>query len=112
MNGSWKSFIARNKLRFFLGMGFLGVFMSVFNFLTFAKVWSETFEYFGIPMVLVYVAIPTVLIFGCWYFGFWYEMNKLWEEEIVHQNQNINPQLNELMKDVKEIKDELFAYRK
>jgi hypothetical protein len=99
--------IARNKLRFFIGTAFLGVFMSIFNFLTFAKVWSGTFEYYGIPLTVIYAAIPLAFIIGCWYFGYWYEMNKLWEYEVVHQTKNLNPQFNELMDDVKEIKKHL-----
>jgi hypothetical protein len=104
---NWRPFFARNKLRFFLGMGFLGVFMSIFNFLTFAKVWSATFEFYGIPIGIVHLAIPLLLIVGCWYSGYWYEMNNLWTEEVIHQNQTLNPQLMELMRDVKELKEML-----
>lgn len=104
---TWKSFVARNKLRFFIGMGFVGVIMSVFNFLTFAKVWSGTFEYYGIPPGVIYISIPLGLVLFGWYSGYWYEMNKFWEEEVIHQNSNLNPQLMELIQDVKDIKEML-----
>lgn len=107
MNPRWKGIVARNKLRLFNGLGFLSMIMAIFNFLTFAKVWSDTFEYYGIPSVLVYAVVPLGLVFGAWYFWFWYESNKLWEEEIIHQNKYVNPQLNELMTDVKDIKKHL-----
>lgn len=107
MKTKTKSFIARNKLRLFNGMGFLGTIMSIFNFLTFAKVWSSTFEYYGIPLIFVYVFVPLGLVFGCWYFWYWYEMSGVWEEEVAHQNENVNPQLTEYMEDIKAIKKHL-----
>jgi uncharacterized membrane protein YdbT with pleckstrin-like domain len=100
----WRPFIARNKLRFFIGMGFISIIMSIFNFLTFAKVWSSTFEFYGIPTWIIYIIVPVGLILLGWYLGYWYEMGKFWEEEVIHQNSNLNPQLMELIDDVKEIK--------
>ena len=103
MKKSNLAFIARNKLRFFIGMGFFGVFISVFNFLTFAKVWSGTFKYYGIPPTFVYIAVPILLVLGCWYSGFWYEMNKLWELEVSHLNTNVNPEFIALIETVDQL---------
>jgi len=100
MKKSTLELIARNKLRFFIGMSFFGIFMSIFGFLTFAKVWSGTFEYYGIPPIIVYVVVPPAFIFGIWYSGLWYEINKIWEYEVSHLNKNINPEFATLIKTV------------
>jgi hypothetical protein len=34
-------------------------------------------------------------------------MNNLWTEEVIHQNKTLNPQLMEIMSDIKEIKEKL-----
>jgi len=91
---------ARNKLRFFVGLSFIGIIMSIFNFLTFAKVWSGTFEYYSISPTIVYVTIPLVLVIGCWYAGFWYEINKVWAYETSHMNTNVNPEFIKLIETV------------
>jgi len=93
-------FFARNKLRFFVGLSFIGIIMSIFNFLTFAKVWSGTFEYYSISPTIVYVTIPLVLVIGCWYAGFWYEINKVWAYETSHMNTNVNPEFIKLIETV------------
>ena len=100
MKKSTLALIARNKLRFFIGMSFFGILMSIFGFLTFAKVWSGTFEYYGVPPIIIYITVPVMLVLGCWYVGFWYEMNKLWEYEVSHLNKNINPEFVTLIETV------------
>ena len=107
MKDSTKAFVARNKLRFAIGMSFVGMFMSMFGYLTFAKVWSATLEYYHIPVTLIYIFGPIIIILSCWYFGYWYEMKKIWEYEVSHQNKNINPEFSKVCEDIKKIKEAL-----
>jgi len=106
------SFIARNKLRFFVGMSFLSVIISVFTFLTFAKVWASTFEYYGIPPIAVYISIPTLLLFFSWYSGYWYEMNRMWEYEVSHLNQNVNVEFGKMITDIEQQRCDIKEIKK
>lgn len=100
MEERYLKFIARNKLRFFVGMGFLGIIMSIFGFLTFAKVWSSTFEYYGISPVMMYIIVPIGLVVLGWYLGYWYEMNNLWKYEVTHLNTNVNTEFEQMRADL------------
>jgi hypothetical protein len=99
-----RSFLARNKLRLFVGMAFASVFLAIFNILTFAKVWSATFEYYGVPSLVVYVGIPVayfVITFGL---GYAYEFSGLWEKEVSYQNLVLNPEVRDMIDNMKVIR--------
>jgi hypothetical protein len=102
-----KKFIARSRMRFLLGSGIAGIIMSFVTLLTFAKVWATTFEYYGIPMLPVYIAFPVLYMIVCWYGGLLYERSGVWGEETSFVNKTLNPEFLELYNDVKEIKKSL-----
>ena len=97
MKDTTKAFIARNKLRLFIGLGFLGFFTSMINYLTFAKVWAPTFEYYGInPQIIYVLAIPGVIV-GAFVMGYVYDRLHLWGFEVSYQNSaNINPEFEKI----------------
>jgi hypothetical protein len=104
MKEKYLKFVARNKLRFFVGMGFLTIIMSIFSFLTFAKVWSDVFISFGISPTMLYVIVPMGLVVTGWYLGYWYEMNNLWRYEVTHLNTNVNTEFEQMRKDLAEMR--------
>ena len=96
MKDNLKAFIARNKLRLFIGLGFLGFFTSMINYLTFAKVWAPTFEYYGIAPSAIYVLIIPGVIMAAFIMGYAYDHLDLWGFEVSYQNgANINPEFSE-----------------
>jgi hypothetical protein len=107
-----KKFLARNKLRLFIGVGFLGVVTSIINYLTFAKVWSETFVYYGIPLPAVYIGIPILFVLSCWGAGYVYELSGMWAYEVSHQNTTINPEFLSVCEDVQWIRQKLEKQEK
>jgi hypothetical protein len=102
-----KKFIARSRLRYILGTGVIGALISAVNLLTFAKVWENTFLYYGIPPIAVYFILPVFYIAACWYIGFIYDTRGIWGEETSHSNEYLNPEFKKLVKDIKQIKDKL-----
>jgi hypothetical protein len=100
-------FIARHRLRFGAGVGLIGSFFSIFTLLTFSKVWSETFEYYGIPPVVIYIVAPLGYFFTCWYVGYLYDRKGLWKAEVAFGNRQQNPELMEMYDDIKKIKTAL-----
>lgn len=103
----YKQFIARSRLRFLLGSGMAGIVISLMNILTFAKVWEETFKYYNIPTLPLYVSFPVIYVIACWYIGLWYEQSGLWGAESSHINQNMNPEFRQICKDMEQIKEKL-----
>jgi hypothetical protein len=93
MKGTTKSFVARTKFRFFTGTGFFGMVTGIMAMETFAKVWAETFSFYGIPPVVVYIATPIAYMVGCYGSGLAYEMSGLMGDEMSHQNKNVNPEI-------------------
>ena len=101
---SIKKFLARNKLRVFIGTGFAGIITSTVTYLTFGKVWQDTFIFYGIPMLLVYACLIIGYPVFCLTTAYIYEFSGLWAEEVSHQNTTLNPEFEKLCKDVEEIK--------
>ena len=99
-----KDFLARNKLRLFVGMAFASVFLALFNILTFAKVWSGTFEYYGVPSLLVYVGVPTAYFVVTFGIGYIYEFSGLWAKEVSYQNIVLNPEVRDMIENMKVIR--------
>ena len=96
MKDTTKSFIARNKLRLFIGLGFLGFFTSMINYLTFAKVWAPTFEFYGISPSIIYLLIIPGVIASAFAMGYIYDRLHLWGLETSYLNSaNINPEFSE-----------------
>ena len=97
-------FIARIKLRFFIGWAIITIPAWILNLETFAKVWSGTFEYYGIPPALVYLAIPFVFVASCYYIGHIWDMWGIWNRENDYTNRTNNPQVPEMINDIKAIR--------
>jgi hypothetical protein len=103
MDNSTKSFIARNKLRLFVGLGFLGFATSMANWLVFAKVWAGTFEFYGIPPIVIYTAIIPGVIIAAFVMGYFYDMLHLWGLEVSYQNsKQINPEFAKVCAETEE----------
>ena len=98
-----KSFIARHRLRFGLGAGIMGTFLIVFNLLTFAKVWEQTFEFYHIPPIIIYIATPLSYLTICWYIGYMYDTKGFWGMENSHINTQLNAEFVTLCDNAKEI---------
>jgi len=97
-------FIARLKLRFFIGAAIATAISTIPNLLTFAKVWAPTFEYYGISPVIIYIFLPVGFLFSCYTIGHFWDILGFWNRENEYINRVNNPQVPELMKDIKEIK--------
>lgn len=91
------SFVARHRLRFALGTSIIGTFFFIINLLTFAKVWEETFIYYTIPIVLIYIGLPAFYIFICWIVGYLYDTMGFWKEENSHSNRQLNPEVAHIL---------------
>jgi hypothetical protein len=96
-----KKFIARSRLRFTLGLGIIGAFISIISILTFAKVWEETFKFYGIPMIIVYVILPLGFGLACWCIGYFYDVKGIWKEENSHINASLNPEFQLVWEDIR-----------
>jgi len=88
----FKKFVARLRLRYSMGVGFVGMFTSAIGILTFAKVWEGTFIYYRIPTIIVYVVLPVGFFIVCWLVGYIYDIKGIWKEETSHVNVNLNPE--------------------
>jgi hypothetical protein len=99
-----KKFVARHRLRFTLGSGIIGTFFFVINLLTFAKVWEETFNFYQVPIIIIYIGLPSLYIFSCWIVGYIYDVKGFWKEEASHANRELNPEFVDMMHDIKDIK--------
>ena len=102
-----KKFIARSRLRFGLGLGIIGSFLTIINMLTFAKVWQPTFESWGIPMLFMYFVLPFGYLVTCWAIGYLYDVKGIWKEETSHSNAYLNPEFVILCDNVISLSDEL-----
>jgi|WetSurMetagenome_2_1015567.scaffolds.fasta_scaffold07071_12 hypothetical protein len=102
-----KKFIARSRLRFGLGVGIIGSFLSVINILTFAKVWQPTFENYGIPMAVIYIIMPVGYLSICWMIGYLYDVKGIWKEETSHSNAFLNPEFVVLCDGVVNLSDKV-----
>lgn len=107
-----KSFIARNKARLFVGLGFVGIFTTILWILTFAKVWSETFVYYGIPPVAVYIGLPIAFLLGAWVLGIFYELSGLQADEITHHNTELNKEFGKACRDIAWVREKMEDERK
>lgn len=104
-----KSFIARHRLRFGLGAGIMGTFLIVFNLLTFAKVWEQTFAFYHIPPLVIYISMPLLYIMVCWYIGYIYDTKGFWGMENSHINTQLNKEFFDLCDNAKDTISKLNA---
>lgn len=102
-----KRMIARTRLRYAQGSGMVGILISLASLLTFAKVFESFFNQVGIPVLLVYLILPCVYVFLCWYVGMLYDTKGFWGEEQSHANVNMNPEFKQVCADIGEIKKRL-----
>jgi hypothetical protein len=107
MDQSAVEFIARVKLRFFIGMSILMVVMNLFTILTFAKVWAPTFQFYGIPPIVIEIILPALFILSCYCVGHYWDMVGIWNREADYTNQANNPQVLVILDDLTKIKNKL-----
>lgn len=103
----YKKFIALARMRFNLGLGIIGMFTSIIGMLTFAKVWEETFTFYNIPMISIYLLLPLGFFIACWWMGYIYDVKGIWKEENRHINDKLNPQFQLLWTDIRNINDKI-----
>jgi len=103
------AFIARNKLRFFTGFGIISVFMGIVSF-GMALVTMVTVKGIYIPAWVI-IIVGGGLVAGCWYFGYWYEMTKMWEKEISHTNKNINPEMLKMCTETTQNREDIIRIK-
>ncbi len=94
-------FVAKHRLRFMAGVGIVGSIITVVNILTFAKVWESTFNFYGIPAVVVYIVLPISYIGICWGVGYIYDKKGLWKAEQRFGNKSQNDEFLEICDNVK-----------
>lgn len=102
-----KEFLARSRIRFLLGSSMAGITISLMGILTFSKVWEQTFQYYNIPMVSLYIILPVGYMVLCWVIGLWYEQSGMWGAENSHINNNMNPEFLKVCRDIELIKQKL-----
>lgn len=85
MSGKWSSFIGGFSARFARGFSRAGIIVGIINVLTFAKVWQGTFDYFGVPLLAVIVAIPVGFVALCILLGVFEERSGIWGDDTLHQ---------------------------
>lgn len=100
-------FIATHHLRYGIGVGIVGSIITVVNILTFAKVWEETFKFYGIPPIAVFTIFPAGYIFVCWFTGYLFDIKGIWKAETKFANRNQNPEILEIYENIKLIKKHL-----
>jgi hypothetical protein len=103
----FKKFIARSRLRYSLGVGVVGMFTSAIGILTFAKVWENTFVYYGIPPVSIYIAMPIGFFVVCFCIGYIYDVKGIWKEETSHSNTKLNPEFVTICENVERMDKKL-----
>jgi hypothetical protein len=84
-----------------------GITISLMGILTFSKVWEQTFQYYNIPMVSLYIILPVGYMVLCWVIGLWYEQSGMWGAENSHINNNMNPEFLKVCRDIELIKQKL-----
>lgn len=83
-------------MRYARGAGWAGMLIAFVNTLTFAKVWQETFIYYGISPTIIYVALPITYLVACWTIGYIDEVKDLWKAEYTYTNKLLNKEWCEL----------------
>jgi len=90
---------------FMYGFGTVGVVMGTLNFgVTIATLITVKGIY--IPTWAI-VIISGSVIAACTATGYYFEKYSIWKRAVSHQNQNVNPELLQISKDVKIIKEKL-----
>lgn len=100
--------ISTNRMRYMRGASWASVIMTLIYTLTFAKVWEETFVFYHIPIMLVYIGIPLCFIVACWVIGYIDETKGLWKAELTYANNILNKEFTELCHEVNETKEILI----
>lgn len=70
--------------RFTRGFSRAGVIFGIVNILTFAKVWQGTFDYYGIPLVVVILTVPIGVVLACLAVGVFEERTGVWSGDTLH----------------------------
>jgi hypothetical protein len=99
--------IGENWFKFILGWGYIGILFTFLSYLTFAKVWQATIEYYGIPFVVVIIIAPPLLFISSWYIGDFVIRKNLLSHQISLQNRDANPEFKELCENTRLILKEL-----
>ena len=94
--------LAKWRLRYNNGSMFTNIVFQVAGLEAFAKVWAETFAFYGIPPVWVYLCIPFAYVGGTGALGYIYEYVKMWEKEMSHMNLVVNKEIKIMLPQIAE----------
>lgn len=94
--GAIQTFVAQIRMRFIIGVALVGIALSVAQLLTFAKIWVEEFEKWGIPAMVLYIALPLLYVVSCWGVGYLYQTWGFYAAEASFNNTKGNPELMQI----------------
>ena len=100
-------FLGENWFRFNIGWGVVVVVNGIVNYLTFAKVWQGTIEYYGIPFAVAIVALPVTILAGGWVVGYLIIKKNVLAAQNSLQNRQANPEFVALIEQVKRMEETL-----
>ncbi|MGA2105018.1 hypothetical protein [Methanoregula sp.] len=101
------AFLGRTYYKFTLGWQIINLPLAFIGYLTFAKVWQPTIEYYNIPFLPVLIGFPILLALIGFVIGDLMIKKKVQAEINSLVNREANPQFFELCADVKDIKEKL-----
>jgi hypothetical protein len=92
-----KSFVAKQKMRFFVGFSFVGAMMSFVNLILLLKL-----NYGEITMTTI-MLIGSCLFIGIWAIGFGYYRSGMWDAENTVQSNELNSFMREMKEKIDKI---------
>jgi hypothetical protein len=93
------AFVSKQLWRVNQGLARVGIFWNIFSFLTFVGVWQESFEYWGISIGAVFLALGLGYFLTAWIVGLFNETKQFSRAEWEHQIAVQNPEYWELIRD-------------
>jgi hypothetical protein len=94
-----KSFVAKQKMRFFVGFSFVGAMMSFVNLILLLKL------NYGEISLLTIMLIGGCLFIGIWLIGFGYYKSGMWDAENTVQSNELNSFMREMKEKIDKIAD-------
>ena len=102
----WKR-VGRNLQYFQTGWSYVGMVIGLANLWTFAKIWRETTDYWGIPFPLIIFGLPLLVICGARLFGDFFYRKKLAAGMMEVCNNQGNDEFMKMRDDVENIRSDI-----
>jgi hypothetical protein len=104
---NYADMIGRFYYKFQIGFSPMSYALSLIGFLTFAKVWQGTFEYYGIPFAVVVVGMPVCVLATAALIGHYMITKNIQSAMTSLINTEGNPEFAEMCRIVKEIREKM-----